>query len=454
MKRLLHLSIVSVFGAMLLLTSCKKDDTPDTTIPTNNQPSGKSASTLDATVATTWFEHYRTLTKKTAGFTPPVAARAFGYAGVTLYETVAVGTTTYGSLQGQLSDLKGLPTIENGKEYHFGLAANAAMAEVARTYYATMPAKYMLQTDSLEGIMKTNFSKNITIEVTERSIAFGKLMAKAIFEWSKTDGGHEGYAKNFPSDYVVPKGEGYWVPTGAQKIPLQPHWGKNRAFIPGIIDATVPNKMMQFSTQPGTAFYEQAAEVYNAVSKRTKEEEIIARYWSDDAGEPGTPPGHVVSIANQIIKKEGVKLDKAAETLAKVTIAVNDAFICCWKTKYLHNLLRPVTYINQYIDKDWKTVLTTPPFPEFTSGHSSQTGAAARILSDLYGYNYVFEDVTHVNRTDIDGKPRKFTSFYEMAQEAALSRLYGGIHYREAIEVGVIAGIKISVGVNNLRTTK
>jgi hypothetical protein len=113
-----------------------------------------------------------------------------------------------------------------------------------------------------------------------------------------------------------------------------------------------------------------------------------------------------------------------------------------------------VTYINQYIDKDWKTVLTTPPFPEFTSGHSSQTGAAARILSDLYGYNYVFEDVTHVNRTDIDGKPRKFTSFYEMAQEAALSRLYGGIHYREAIEVGVIAGIKISVGVNNLRTTK
>jgi PAP2 superfamily len=455
MKRLFRLFPAAILGAALLLSSCKKEDnatnSPSTT-PT--APSGKSASTIDAKVATVWFEQFRTLTKKTPGFTPPVAARAFGYAGVTLYETIVPGTAKYQSLQGQLSDLKGLPTIEAGKEYHWGIVANAAMAEVARNFYPTAPVRQITQNDSLENVMKTNFSKDIAKEITERSIVHGKAMAKAIFEWSKTDGGHAGYGKNFPTDYVVPVGEGYWVPTSAQKIPMQPYWGKNRSFVPGIVEATIPAKMMNFSERAGSPFYEQAAEVYNAVTKRTKEEETIARFWSDDPGEPGTPPGHIVSIANQVIEKEQVKLDKAAETLAKVTIAVSDAFVCCWRTKYIHNLMRPVTYINKHIDKDWKTVLATPPFPEFTSGHSSQTGAAARILSDIYGYNYAFEDRTHSQRTDINGAARKYTSFYEMAQEAALSRLYGGIHYREAIEVGVISGIKISVGVNKLRFSK
>jgi PAP2 superfamily len=457
MKRLHRLLSVSILGAVLLLSACKKEDTTTTT-PSNpsptTQPNGKSAATLDATVATVWFEHFRTLTKKTPGFTPPVAARAFGYAGVTLYETIAPSTTNYLSLQGQLSGLKGLPTAEGGKEYHWGIAANAAMAEVARSFYPNAPSRQVMQVDSIENIMKTNFSKDIAKEVAERSITHGKAMAKAIFEWSKADGGHEGYNKNFPSDYVVPTGAGKWIPTSAQKTPLQPYWGKNRSFIPNIVEATIPAKMMEFSEQPGSSFYEQAVEVYNVVTKRTKEQEVIARYWSDDAGEPGTPPGHIISIANQVIVKEHVKLDKAAETLAKVSIAVSDAFVCCWRTKYIHNLIRPVSYINQHIDKDWKSLLITPPFPEFTSGHSSQTGAAARILSDMYGYNYAFEDRTHLNRTDIDGSTRKYSNFYEMAQEAALSRLYGGIHYREAIEVGVIAGIKISVGVNKLHFAK
>jgi hypothetical protein len=140
-------------------------------------------------------------------------------------------------------------------------------------------------------------------------------------------------------------------------------------------------------------------------------------------------------------------LDVAIEAYARVGIAVADAFICCWEMKYTYGYLRPITYIHDAAglnDPAWNTApgigggnIATPPFPEYTSGHSTQSGAAAFVLTDLLG-NVEFVDDTHA---DLGLASRRFSSFAEAAQEAAISRLYGGIHYRAAIERGVDQGV-------------
>ncbi|HEV8675305.1 MAG TPA: vanadium-dependent haloperoxidase [Methylomirabilota bacterium] len=155
-----------------------------------------------------------------------------------------------------------------------------------------------------------------------------------------------------------------------------------------------------------------------------------------------TPPGHSVSILTEVIRAHGFALDLAAEAYARLGIAVADAFIACWRTKFHYNLLRPVTYIRAVIDAGWTPVLTTPPFPEYTSGHSVQSGAAAQVLTDMLG-PLPFIDQTHL-------PPRAFDSFFEAAEEAAISRLYGGIHFRPAIERGLEQGICVGQAVGAL----
>jgi hypothetical protein len=153
----------------------------------------------------------------------------------------------------------------------------------------------------------------------------------------------------------------------------------------------------------------------------------------------------------EVIRNEKSDLAMAAVTFAKLGIAVNDAFISCWNGKYFFNLIRPITYVHRYIDDTWVIPLETPPFPEYTSGHSVQSGAAAQVLTDIFGDNYAFTDNMHLSRGDIDGSPRSFKSFYAFANEAAISRLYGGIHFRTGIEVGVDQGKKIGKNIRKIK---
>jgi hypothetical protein len=190
---------------------------------------------------------------------------------------------------------------------------------------------------------------------------------------------------------------------------------------------------------PGSAFAIEAQEVYDVTSNLTQEQMDIATFWADGGGTL-TPPGHWVSVANQVMVQEGSDLATAAEAFAKVGIAVADAFIACWEIKFTYNLLRPVTYIQDPAgpinDPGWTSFIGTPPFPEFTSGHSTQSGAATALLEDVFG-DVTFTDHTH------DGAglaPRTFDTFEDAAFEAAISRLYGGIHYRAAIERGIEQG--------------
>jgi hypothetical protein len=402
-------------------------------LPPSAVPNAVSSYTAD--VATAWFDLALTLVRDTPGFSPPVASRAFGYAGVALYESLLPGMSDHRSMAGLLNDLPPLPAKGTNAAYHWPTVANAALAQILRLLFPTAPANRRADIDNQEASLVGSGAPGVINASTDR----GRAVAAAVFDWSRADGGHEGYLRNFPTTYVPPEGPGLWVPTPpAFARALQPTWGGNRCFALPSGNECHPPAPPQFSEHPGSAFYTEANEVYTTVNALTAEQLAIARFWSDDPGLTPTPPGHSISILTQVLRQLHSSLGTAAEAYALLGVAVADAFIACWNAKYEYNLLRPITYIRSVIDSSWGNPLplATPPFPEYTSGHSVQSGAMATVLGALLG-EVPFTDHTH----DVRGlAPRSFTSFDAAAEEAAVSRLYGGIHYRSAIEQGLDQG--------------
>jgi hypothetical protein len=406
------------------------------------EPPLRAPGAYAATVATAWFDQLAELVRTTPGFSPPVASRAFAYAGVALYETVAAGSSDHRTLAGQL---RGLPTLPRaaGGPHHWELAANAALASIARGLWPTAPPSSRAAVAHLEDRFVTDVGGGVPPGLARRSERFGRDVAAAVLAWSVTDGGHEGYLRNFPSDHVPPVGPGLWVPTPPAFLPaLQPRWGSNRPFClssPSSCPSGVPTP---YSEAPDSLWVAEAREVQEAVNELTPEQEAIALFWADDPGATATPPGHSVSIATQLLRTRDADLLTAAGVYARLGIAVADAFIACWHTKYTVNLLRPITTIRHLLDPAWGGPLrplpvTTPPFPEYPSGHSVQSAAAAAVLTATFGGSTAFTDTTHLDR----GVPaRSFPSFDAAAEEAAISRLYGGIHFRPAIVDGLAQG--------------
>jgi len=412
--------------------------------PARAAPRFPRADELEADVATAWFDLALVLVRQTSGFSPPVAARAFGYAGVALYEALVPGMPGFRSLGGALAGLDALPAAGRNRAYDWGTVANAALATIL---HGLFPAGQAAAIRALHARLEASLQRTLPPGVFERSVRRGRDIGTAVFEWSKGDGGHEGYLRNFPSSYVPPVGPGLWEPTPPGFLPaLQPFWGRNRCLAIAGGAACPPGDHPAYSVHPSSDFYVEALEVYETVSRLTPEQELIARFWSDDPGATATPPGHSISIVTQFLRSESASLAEAAEAYVKVGIAVCDAFVACWYEKYVYNLLRPVTYL-QRLDPAWLPFLVTPPFPEYPSGHSVQSGAAFQVLTDLFGEGYRLVDRTHVDR---GFAPRAFGSFFEAAEEAAISRLYGGIHFRAAIVNGLAQGRCIGQAVTAL----
>jgi membrane-associated phospholipid phosphatase len=389
---------------------------------------------FDAAVPTAWFDLAGRLVRDTPGFSPPVAARAFGYAGVALYEAIVPGARDYRSLQGVLPGLEELP--RGNPSLHAPTAANAALATTLRALFAESPV--LASIDALESSLAGGLERDVPTGIRRRSVEHGRRVGEAVMAWSRTDGTQATTTGGTTTTYAPPVGAGLWVPTPPGFQPaLLPGWGRTRCL--AIVDgaACAPAEPTPFSVDPSSAFFAEAREVYDTTRGLTGEQRAIAEFWSDDPGRTATPPGHSISIATQVLEAEHSSLLTAAETYAKVGIAVADAFVGCWNTKFRFNLLRPVTYIQQQIDPAWLPPLTTPPFPEYTSGHSVQSAAAFTVLAHRFGERYEFVDHTH---DELGLAPRRFTSFSAAAEEAAISRLYGGIHFRPAIERGIDQG--------------
>ena len=393
------------------------------------------ATEFDAAVPTAWFDLAQRLIQNTPGYSPPVASRALGCLGVGLYESLVPGMPDHVSLAATLNGLEPLSRSGSGIAYHWPSVANAALAAMTRSLFPTAPNALRAEIDLLEARLRGDMPHGILL----RSVDRGREVATAIDAWSRSDGGHEGYLRNFPMDYVPPSGAGLWVPTPPGFLrALQPYWGSNRCMALDHALACDPGPPPPFSTDQQSAFFAEALEVYETVNGLTPAQREIALFWSDDPGQTATPPGHSVSILGQVLRAQDRSLADAAVAYARVGIAVCDAFIACWRVKYIHNLERPISYIRSHVDPTWGNPLplTTPPFPEYTSGHSIQSAAAAEVLRATLGET-AFTDHTH----DARGlAPRSFDSFSAFAEEAAISRLYGGIHYRSAIDRGLEQG--------------
>lgn len=401
-----------------------------------------------------WYGLILELVRHTPTYSPPVASRSFAYLGVTAFETVASGSDELQSLAGQLNGLQAVPQREAGRAYDEAVAVQAAMAFAARNFFENTGPTGQRAMAALEKKLRAQVSAGLPADVVARSEAHGKAVAAHILAWSRGDGGAVVENMGFPLQYELTKGPAHWVPTSSiaqQQKPLLPDWGKNRSFaMPDGAACPLPAPP-EYSEDENSEFYKQALEVYQTGKALSPEQRAIARFWSDDPMLSPTPPGHWISIALQIFERDDAELNRRVDVLARLGVAMADAFIGCWNSKFQYDLVRPVTYIRRLIDPKWETLLITPPFPEYPSGHSAQSAAAAVVLAHLFGEGFAFEDATHQR----DGlAPRAFPGFWAAADEAAISRLYGGIHFRAAIDRGQEQGRCIGAFTNALRTRR
>ncbi len=405
-------------------------------------------------VLRTWYQLVLELVRHTPTYSPPVASRSFAYLGVTAFEAVATGSSELQSLAGQLNGLQAVPQREAGKAYDEAVVLHAAMAFAAQNFFNNTGPTGQRALAKLEEKLRAEVSVALPADVVARSEAHGQAVAAHVLAWSRDDGGAVIENMGFPLEYQLTTGAAHWVPTSLaaqQQKPLLPNWGNNRTFaMPNGAACPLPAPP-EYSEEKSSEFYKQALEVYEAKQNMTAEQRAIARFWSDDPMLSPTPPGHWISIALQIIARDNVEAGKSVDVLARLGMAEADSFVGCWNSKFQYDLLRPVTYIRRVIDPKWETLLITPPFPEYPSGHSTQSGAAAEVLTSMFGENFMFEDATHKR----DGlAPRAFPSFWAAANEAGISRLYGGIHFRAAIDRGLDQGRCVGAFVNALRTRR
>ena len=375
-------------------------------------------------------------------FTPPVASRIYVYPNIAFYECIRNDDASMPSLTGKLNGLKNIPAPAKDKTNDNFIAACAAYSYVAQTLVGS---EYKIEnwriafTDSL--------MKNADSGLVKNSIQYGKLVADSIIAWTKRDN----YLKSRGMmRYVIGKKPGDWQPTPLDYAQgLEPHWNTIRPLTLTKASQFSPKEKLVFSMEKKSMFYKTMMEVYNIGKNLDTVRKATALYWDDNPNVSKiighlnyfihkiSPAGHWVMIAQQACIKKEVPVTKAAQVYALETIAMFDAFISCWDEKYRTNLIRPITIINRSVDEKWEPYIQTPPFPEFTSGHSVVSNAATAVLTRLLGDNFEFTDNTEI---PFGMPPRKFNSFFEASVQSSTSRVYGGIHYPETARISILQG--------------
>lgn len=392
-------------------------------------------------------------------FSPPVASRIYVYPNIAAYEIIAQNNPKYESLQGQLNGLDSIPKLDVKSGVNKNLAALIAHLEVSKQLVFSEEAleKYK---DSLykkwdsENPKEFEVSKDYALKVVDR---IKKWMAKDNYKQTRT----------YPKFSVHASDAGRWQPTPpAYMDAVEPHWGEIRTMVTDSSSQFKPKAPYAFSVDKNSDFYKEAMETYNVgnmISKKllevekTKsniipEESLIATFWDCNpyatitqghmmfAKKKNSPDAHWMNITKIACKKSNANFETTVFAYTKTSIGVFESIISCWNEKYRTNVVRPETYINQHIDENWRPQLQTPPFPEYTSGHSVISNCSSLILTTIFGDNFSYTDDSEVPF----GLPKRdFKSFNQAAAEASISRLYGGIHYRAAIENGAEQGKNI-----------
>lgn len=379
-------------------------------------------------------------------FSPPVASRIYVYSSVAAYEAMCPGFPAYETFAGRLNGLEPLQLTVDTARVSFDLAAVYAFNNVAKNlvFSEDKMAVWQSHIDSLVGTWQ------VDPKVVEASRVYADAVSQQIMAWSKADNYHQ--TRAMPKFSVLDDAT-RWKPTPpAYMEGIEPHWNKIRTLVLDAPDQFKPAPPPPFDMTPGAPFYQLVKEVYDVGNSLSKEQSLIANFWDCNpfkmnqtghvmyASKKITPGGHWMGITGVACRKIDADLMTTLHAHAMVSVGLFDAFISCWDEKYRSNLVRPETVINEYMDPDWLPLLQTPPFPEHTSGHSVISTTSSIILTEIFGDKFEFVDDVEVKF----GLPeRAFPSFVAAAQEAAISRMYGGIHYRPAIEDGVTQGQQV-----------
>lgn len=377
-------------------------------------------------------------------FSPPVASRIYAYPHIVAYEILVQEQRKYASLKKSVKTFPSIPKNNSGK-ISYTVAALYGFLYTAKNYVFSEK----IFADSMEAIL-SDFKNNTPAKVYERSVEYGKSVGDIIIKWAASD---QYTVTRSLRRYSLIKSPGKWLPTPPAYIAaVEPYWARMRTFLIDSAAAFKPPPPPGYSLDTNSRFYQQAIEVYRVGKSLTASQRDIALFWDCNpffvnttghlvyATKKLSPGGHWLSIAGIAARQAGADLMKTSATYTYTAIALYDGFVSCWDEKYRSNYIRPETFINSSIDESWRPLLQTPPFPEYSSGHSVISNAAAKVLTALYGENFSFVDSTEV----AFGLPaRKFGSFAAAAAEAAVSRLYGGIHYRDAIETGQVQGKRV-----------
>jgi hypothetical protein len=449
MKSFAYLSVrkSSLLLSLIIFTliSCQKDirNEPSTETQARTVASTPKASHESAAVAIDWYKlQLRFLLERNS----TLNGAYFGYIGIGLYESVRYGIANSVSFSTKLYQMPEMPARENNNGYNWEVSANAAMAAMLRSFNVGLTAANKASIDSLENAYNQKLSPDEGSASFNRSQAFGRSIALAVYNWYLTD------KLNLSNiGYVLPPPfPGSWVPTPpAFGPPINTFFSTGRTFLAADLNIVAPPFPAAYSEVVNSDFYNIAKLDYDVSKTLTDDQKNIALFWVDQGNGIGyTPNGHELALTTEALEQTHASLAVAAEAYAKVSIAQRDALIVVFKSKYVYNLLRPVTYIRKVIDPNWLPLIPTPSHPEYPAAHSMITGAAMQALERVLGANVTVTDHTY----DFRGYPsRTYASITDAGAEAGISRLYGGIHYLPSINIGLSMGRAIGNRVGDIK---
>ncbi len=376
---------------------------------------------------------------------PPLAARFFAYTCLSGYEAIAGSDPGYQSMYGSLNNFPAVGKTALQEE-HYQVSAILAMVKTARVLLPTGNVLEKFEKDFVNSCRKNGHTESNI----QKSQAYAREVSTAILAYAKNDGYEQ--ISNYPR-YTPLQGEANWYPTPpGYMAAVEPYFNTVRTFTLDSARQFKPRKPVAFSTGKDSPFQEMLMEVYEVGNNLSEEKKTIASFWDCNpfalqrkghlmVGLKKISPGaHWIGITGIACAQSNLDFNKSMQIHAVVAIGLMDAFISCWDEKYRSNRIRPETAIRKYIDPTWEPLLQTPPFPEYTSGHSTISATAAYILTYFFDDHFEFTDTVEV---PYGLSSRDFSSFMEAAEEAAISRLYGGIHYRDANENGTVQGLAI-----------